>query len=43
MKNPPLMFIDIETLGLDKAAPIWEIAVIKIWPSGAKRYLEMAR
>ncbi len=29
-------FVDIETLGLDREAPIWEVAAIRIDPAGAE-------
>jgi hypothetical protein len=28
MKNPPLLFLDIECLGLDVEAPIWDLGAI---------------
>lgn len=34
MKNPPILFLDCETLGLDLAAPIWEVAAIRVGDTG---------
>jgi len=34
MKNPPLLFLDVETLGLDIAAPVWELGAIQVDTDG---------
>lgn len=34
MKNPPLLFLDTETLGLDIEAPIWDVGAILLSGTG---------
>lgn len=41
MTHPGLLFLDTETLGLDPAAPIWEIGAIRVWPGGFQRHLHV--
>lgn len=40
MKHPPLLFVDIETLGLDINAPAWELAATRINPlKGTRKFM----
>lgn len=34
MKNPPILVIDVETLGLDIAAPVWDLGAIQVDTQG---------
>lgn len=40
MKHPPLLFLDTETVGINPAAPIWEIAAVRIEPTGSATHFE---
>lgn len=37
MKHPPLLFLDVETLGLQEDSPIWEIALLHVTAHGQMR------
>lgn len=37
MKHPPLLFIDVETLGLLEDSPIWEVAAMLVTANGVMR------
>lgn len=39
MNTDPIMFLDVECLGLDDDAPVWNIAAIRVAPNGRCRWI----